>query len=147
MSDAKNIIEEHSDLKAENDSLNELLEEANAKIDEVSANNAEIAEKLESVKNDLEKVQAENSELSKELDSEQSANEELGRKVEELTQEEDALEKKVSETLNEIGVDPVSLDSNLEEVDHVAEWSKISNPIEKTKYYRENKNKILGGNK
>lgn len=145
MTDAKNIIEEHGDLKAENDSVNELLEEANAKIEDVTATNVSLSEELTSVKEELEKALAENAELSKELLSEQSSNEELTKKVDMLTQEDDALEQRVSETLNEIGVDPVSIDSNLEEIDHGAEWAKISDPALKTKYYREHKEKILGG--
>ena len=139
MSDAKNVIEEHEKLQEENGTLTELLEEANAKISEVAKQSEVLSEKVESLQN-------ENKELSEELDKANEASDELRVKVEELTQEEDALETKVSETLNEIGVEPVSLDSNLEEVDHLAVWGKITNPSEKTKYYRENKEKILGGN-
>jgi chromosome segregation ATPase len=138
MSDAKNIIEEHENLKAENDSMNELLEEANAKITEVSDQLSELSGKVE-------KLESANAELSKELEKEQGTNEDLNQKVEALTQEDQALEKKVSETLNEIGVEPVSLQSEQEEFDALKSWGEISDPIEKTNFYRQHKEKILGG--
>lgn len=139
MTEAKNLIEEHESLKGEVGSLNELLEEANVKITEVVKVNEELTAKLATQDTELAKYESE-------LLESESENTELKEKVETLTHEDNAVEKKVSEVLNEVGVEPVSLDSNIEEVNYADEWSKITDPSEKTKFYRENKTKIRGNN-
>jgi len=138
MSEAKNIIEEHETLLGEVSSLKELLDEAS---DKIKALTEQVSEK-DAI---IEKANSEKESLEKELDEKVAENEELDEQVRQLSLEEDALEKKVSEKLNEIGVEPVSLSSDQEEYDHVEEWAKISDPIEKTKFYRQHKDKILGG--
>ena len=138
MSEAKNLIEEHEALSEEVSSLKELLDEASARIEEVTKINEEQSEKVSS-------LESEKASLESELEASEKLNDELKGQVESLTQEEDALEKKVSEKLNEIGVEPVSLQSEQEEFDHIKAWGEISDPIEKTKFYRQHKDKILGG--
>ena len=138
MSEAKNIIEEHETLLGEVSSLKELLDEASDKIKTLTE---QVSEK-DAV---IEKACSEKESLERELDEKVAENEELDGQVRLLAQEEDALEKKVSEKLNEIGVEPVSLSSDQEEFDHVKEWAEIKDPIEKTKFYRQHKEKILGG--
>jgi chromosome segregation ATPase len=139
MSEAKNLIEEHESLSEEVSTLKGLLEEASAKIDEVTKVNEEQSEKVTS-------LESEKASLESELEAQEKLNDELKEQVEQLTQEEDALDKQVAEKLNEIGVDPVSLESEQEEFNAREEWSQISDPIEKTNFYRKHREKILGGN-
>jgi chromosome segregation ATPase len=138
MSEAKNIIEEHETLLGEVSSLKELLDEASEKIEKLTLETSEKSE-------ELKKIQEEKTSLEEELDTKVSENEELEEQVRSLALEEDALEKKVSEKLNEIGVEPVSLQSEQEEFDHVKAWGEITDPIQKTNFYRQHKEKILGG--
>ena len=138
MSEAKNLIKEHEELSQEVESLRELLDEASVKIGEATKLNEELSEQLKALTEEKESVESE-------FEASEKINDELRSKVDSLTQEEQALEKQVSEKLNEIGVDPVSLDSTEEEFDACEQWAQISNPIEKTKFYRQHKEKILGG--
>lgn len=138
MSEAKNLIEEHESLSEEVTSLKELLDEASAKITEVTKINEEQSEKVAL-------LESEKASMEEELTASEKVSEELKEQVEQLTQEEEALEKKVAEKLNEIGVEPASVDSDQVEYDHLKAWGEISNPIEKTNFYRQHKEKILGG--
>lgn len=138
MSEAKNLIEEHEALSEEVSSLKELLDEASTKIEEVTQLNEKLSEQVNTLESEKESAESE-------LEASEKLNDELKEQVEALTQEDQALEKKVSEKLNEIGVEPVSMDSEVQEFDARSEWSQISDPIEKTKFYRQHKDKILGG--
>jgi chromosome segregation ATPase len=138
MSEAKNLIEEHEELSQEVDSLKELLDEASSKIEEVTQTNEQLSEQVKALTEEKDSAESE-------LEASEKLNEELREQVEALTQEEQALEKQVSEKLNEIGVEPVSLGSEQKEYNHIEEWGNISDPIEKTKFYRQHKDKILGG--
>lgn len=138
MSEAKNLIEEHEELSQEVESLKELLDEASGKIEEVTQINEELSAQVKTLTEEKESAESE-------LEASEKSSEELREQVDALTQEEQALEKKVSEKLNEIGVEPVSLGSEQAEYDHLEEWGKIADPIEKTKFYRQHKEKILGG--
>jgi len=140
MSEAKNLIEEHEELSQEVESLKELLDEASSKIEEVTQVNEKLSDQVKALTEEKESAESE-------LEASEKSNEELREQVEALTQEEQALEKQVSEKLNEIGVDPVSLDSSAEEFDARKEWAQIIDPIEKTKFYRQHKEQILGGTK
>lgn len=139
MEQAKNIIEEHKEKQGEIDSLTDLLEESNIAITSAINENRELAEKLSESNSKVSELETQLEELS-------SKNDSLEEAVEKLTQEESSLEVKVMETCNELGVQPVSLGAVDTEIDYVAEFSQISDPAEKTKFYRAHKNKILGGN-
>ena len=139
MEQAKNIIDEHKEMQGEIDSLSDLLEESNVAISNAVNENKQLSESL--VKSE-ERIK----ELEEQLEELSSKNDDLEEAVEKLTQEEASLEVKVMETCNELGVQPVSLGAVDTEIDYVAQFSQISDPAEKTKFYRAHKNKILGGN-
>ena len=145
MNDAKNLVEEHASLKQElsdseleREAVNELLEEANTSIEEVKTLNENLHTKVA----DLEKQIAG---YEQELEKTQSLNTDLEKQVESLTQEEASVEVKVVETCQELGVQPVSLTAEGDSVNYAAEFASISDPVAKTKFYREHKEKILGG--
>ena len=71
--------------------------------------------------------------------------EELEGKVEALTEEEASVEEKVAESLNEIGVEAVSLEAEGSARNYAEEFTQINDPVEKTKFYREHKEHLLGG--
>jgi predicted nuclease with TOPRIM domain len=138
MSDAKNLVEEHAELKEkakesaiEITALNELLDEANGQFKKSAETIADLESQLSQTSEELEKAQLET--------------EELTIKVEKLTDEEASVEVKVIETCQDLGVQPVSASASVEEHNFAAEFSSISDPAEKTKYYREHKEQILGG--
>jgi predicted nuclease with TOPRIM domain len=138
MSDAKNLVEEHAELKEkakesaiEITALNELLDEANGQFKKSAETIAELESQL--------------SQTSEELEKAQSEVEELTTQVHKLTDEEASVEVKVIETCQDLGVQPVSASASVEEHNFAAEFSSISDPAEKTKYYREHKEQILGG--
>ena len=119
--------------------MTELSEESEAKINSLLAEKAEADEKIES----LESAVKEAEELA--VQSEEKIAD-LEEQVEKLTEEEASVEEKVSETLSEIGVEPASIGAVEDTVDYVAEFKAISDPSEKTSFYRQHKDKILGGN-
>lgn len=138
MNDVKNLVKEHAEYKEKAEesaieitALNELLDEANGQIKEANEKVVELESQVKETNDALEKIQDEYDVLY--------------AKVETLTQEEASVEVKVVETCQELGVQPVSASVSVEERDYATEFASISNPAEKTKFYRENKEQILGG--
>lgn len=138
MSDAKNIIEKTEILEQEFSENKSQLEDALAEIAILNERSKVDVEKIETLQSEIASFSEENEALEKN-------NEELKAQIEKLTQEEARVEVKVIEELQDIGVTPVSLTAEGVSVDHIAEFQAITDPIEKTKYYRKHKAQILGG--
>jgi len=138
MSDVKNIIERAEVLESELDAKQTKIADADAEIGVLQA-------RLKESESRVEELVAENAQLSEEITKIEKSAEEMSEQINELTEEEAKVEVKVMEELQQIGVEPVSLQAEGSSIDHVAEFKAITNPVEKTNYYRENKEKILGG--
>jgi uncharacterized protein (DUF342 family) len=139
MTDVKNIIEKAEALEEEATVHAEQLEGLRSEISILEQRNKEYESRIQELTSDNKLLVEENEQL-------ESSNTELQSQVEKLTEEEAKVEVKVIEELQEIGVSPVSLTAEGSGVDYVAEFQSISDPVAKTKYYREHKEKILGGN-
>ncbi len=139
MSDAKNIIEKAEVLEEELAQKQQELADMSSEVDILQVRIKEYEERIEDLTKQNEDYVQENAELEK-------ASDELRAEVEKLTEEEAKVEVKVIEELQQLGVEPLSISATEIDRDYVAEFSSISDPIEKTKFYREHKDKILGGN-
>lgn len=140
MSDAKNIIEKTEVLQEE-------LSELETQFNDVSEKLAVAEKRIEEYESKISEVNAELECASEENEKLLSQNDDLSKQVEQLTEEEATVEVKVMEELQEIGVQPVSLSVAESDIDYVAEFQSITDPVAKTKYYRKHKEQILGGNK
>ena len=137
--EAKNIVEEHQLLQTRVESLESELLDHKTRNDDLTAENtafeARVAE-LERINQDqesaLEKIEAENAELQDQVDS--------------LTQEEISGTEKAVTILESVAVEPVEQGEVSEEPSNAyAEYMTITDPAEKVSFYRNNKEKILGG--
>jgi len=139
MSEAKNILEKAENTEEELAQKQQELADMSSEVDILQVRIKEYEERIEDLTKQNEEYVQENAELDKTSDA-------LRAEIEKLTEEEAKVEVKMIEELQQIGVEPLSITASTIDRDYVSEFSSISDPVEKTKFYREHKDKILGGN-